>query len=178
MKSATRIALAAALSITSITLAHASRADDEHRQVVALADVGAVRGPAVDVPLESYAGRYVAEDGRVFQITVGDEAVTLETTESSGLMLLTLRAVDSATFESADGAVRVTFSLAADGDVSGASITGAGTREAVATTREPLRGVVTILDSVDEAAAAGVLRRGVVTIYDVTDFATGGVAAN
>ena len=60
--------------------------------------------------------------------------------------------------------------------MSGASIVRAS-EQAVATTREALRGIVTILDSSEEIAAAG-LRRGVVTIIDVVnDLATSAVAS-
>jgi hypothetical protein len=89
-----------------------------------------------------------------------------------------LYALDATTFESLDGVTRVTFALAADGTVSGASVSRSAGHESIATSREPLRGVVTIVDSADEAAGAGMLRRGVVTIYDVVDLATSGVAAN
>jgi len=175
MKSASRIAVAVALSFTS--LAQAQAADANTRQVVALADTSAVRGSAVDVPLESYAGRYVAEDGRVFSITIGDEVLTLEAPEGAGPGIATLYALDATRFETLDGATRVTFTLDADGTVSGASLSGAA-HDSIATSREPLRGVVSIVDSVDEAAKAGFLRHGVVTIYDVVDLATGGIAAN
>ena len=176
MRSATRIAVAVALSFAS--LAQAQAADAEQRRVVALADTGAVRWSAADVPLESFAGRYVAEDGRVFSITIGDDVLTLEAPEGSAVGIATLYAVDATTFASLDGATRVTFALNADGTVSGASLSGSAVNESIATSREPLRGVVTIVDSVDEAATAGLLRRGVVTIYDVVDLATSGVAAN
>ena len=136
MTSAIRIAVAAALSFTSITLAHAQSADVEKRQVVALADTGAVQWSAVEETPDRYAGRYVTADGHAFAITVAD-----------------------------------------DGEVSGASIVRA-TEQAVATTREALRGIVTILDSSEEIATAG-LRRGIVTIIDVVnDVATSAVAPN
>jgi len=178
MKSATRIAVAAALSVAALTLAQAQAADADARQVVALADTGAVRGSTAEVPLESYAGRYVAEDGQVFSITIGDETLTFEAPEGSAASIATLYALDATTFESLDGVTRVTFAPAADGTVSGASVSRSAGHESIATSREPLRGVVTIVDSADEAAGAGMPRRGVVTIYDVVDLATSGVAAN
>lgn len=175
MKSVTRIAAAAALSIASITLAQAKDADADARQVVALADTRAVSGSIADVPLESYAGRYVAADGRTFSITVDDDGLVLESLESSGISLLTLHAVDGRNFAAIAAGVRVTFSFDANGEVSGASVYRADALQAVATTRTPLRGVVTIIDSVDEAA--GHLRHGIVTIIDVPSVAEGGVAA-
>ncbi len=174
MKSAARIAAVAALTFASLTLAQAQAADAEKRQVVALADTSVVHWPAADVALDAYAGRYVAEDGRAFTITVDDEGLALEASQGSGFVLTTLRAVDAASFESADGAIRVSFQLAADGQVSGASISGLDAREAAATTRTPLRGIVTIFDSVEDAAEAGFMRRGVVTIHDVM---TSGITA-
>jgi hypothetical protein len=178
MKSATRIAVAAALSFTSLTLVQAQATDAEKRQVVALADAGAVRWSAAEASLDAYAGRYVAEDGRAFSITIDDDCLTLETPRSSGFALVTLRALDATNFASDDGAIRVTFAFTADGEVSGASISGTDARAAVATTREPLRGVVTILDSIEDAAPAGFMRRGIVTIYDILDdVASSGVAA-
>ena len=178
MTSAIRIAVAAALSFTSITLAHAQSADVEKRQVVALADTSAVRWSAVDETPDRYAGRYVTADGESFSITVADDdALTLEAPESWGPSLLTLHAVGPLSF-AADGTdVHVTFAFADDGEVSGASIARA-TEQAVATTREALRGIVTILDSSEEIATAG-LRRGIVTIIDVVnDVATSAVASN
>jgi hypothetical protein len=177
MKSASRIAVAVALSFSSLTLVQAQAADADARQVVALADAGAVRWSAVDVPLESYAGRYVAEDGHLFSITIGDDALTFEAREGSVVHITTLRALDATRFESLDGATRVTFTFDADGTVSGASVSSFG-RDSIATAREPLRGVVTIVDPNDEAATDGLLRRGVVTIYDVVDLVASGVAAN
>jgi hypothetical protein len=176
MTSAIRIAVAAALSFTSITLAHAQSADVEKRQVVALADTGAVRWSDVDETTDGFAGRYVAADGKTFSITAADDELTLEAPEGWGPSLLTLHAVSPLSF-AADGAdVQVTFAFAGDGEVSGASIVGAS-EQAVATTREALRGIVTILDSSEEIATAG-LRRGVVTIIDVVnDFATSAVAS-
>jgi hypothetical protein len=177
MTSAIRIAVAAALSFTSITLAHAQSADVEKRQVVALADTSAARWSAVDETPDRFAGRYVAADGEAFRITVADEELTLEAPEGWGPTLLTLRAVGPLSF-AADGAdIHVTFAFADDGEVSGASIARA-TEQAVATTREALRGIVTILDSSEEIAAAG-LRRGIVTIIDVVDdVATSAVGPN
>jgi hypothetical protein len=178
MTSAIRIAVAAALSFTSITLAHAQSADAEKRQVVALADTGAVRWSDVEESTDGFAGRYVAADGKTFSITVGDDELTLEAPEGWGPSLLTLHAVGPLRF-AADGAdiqVTFTFAFAGDGEVSGASIVRAS-EQAVATTREALRGIVTILDSSEEIATAG-LRRGVVTIIDVVnDFATSAVAS-
>jgi hypothetical protein len=177
MTSAIRIAVAAALSFTSITLAHAQSADVEERQVVALADTSAVRWSAVDETPDRYAGRYVTADGQSFRITVADDELTLEAPESWGPSLLTLHAVGPLSF-AADGAdVHVTFAFAGDGEVNGASIVRA-TEQAVATTREALRGIVTILDSSEQIATAG-LRRGIVTIIDVVnDVATSAVAPN
>jgi hypothetical protein len=176
MTSAIRIAVAAALSFTSITVAHAQSADVEKRQVVALADTGAVRLPDVDETPDRFAGRYVAADGEAFRITVADDELTLEAPESWGSSLLVLHAVGPLSF-AADGAdVQVTFAFAGDGEVSGASIVHA-TEQAVATTREALRGIVTILDSSEQIATAG-LRRGIVTIVDVVnDLATSAVAS-
>lgn len=177
MKSASRIAVAAALSFASLTFAQAHVADADERQVVALADAAAVRSAPSDVSLESYAGRYVAEDGRGFIITIGDEALTLEAPEGWTVVpIATLYARDATTFESQDGATRVTFSLDADGTVSGASVYGSAGHEPVPTTREPLRGIVTIVDSLDEASAG--LRRGIVTIIDVVEVAGRVAAAN
>jgi hypothetical protein len=177
MRSAIRIAVAAALSFTSITLAHAQSADVEKRQVVALADTGAVRSSAVDETSDRFAGRYVAEDGEMFLITVADDGLTLEAPATWELAVLTLRALGAHSFAAADGNVLVTFAFADDGEVSGASISRAS-EQASATTREALRGIVTILDSSKEIATAG-LRRGVVTIIDVVnDLATGAVAAS
>jgi hypothetical protein len=180
MKSAARIAAVAALTFASLTLAQAQAADAEKREVVALADASAAHGTAAQVSLDAYAGRYAAKDGRAFTITVDDDGLTLETPRSSGFVLVTLRALDAATFESADGAIRVSFDFAADGEVSGASIAELDARETVATTREPLRGIVTIIDPIEDAAAAGLLRRGVVTIEDVAGevAAIGVTAAN
>jgi len=176
MRSATRIAVATALSFTSITLAHAQSADVEKRQVVALADTSAVRWSAVDETPDRFAGRYVAPDGEAFSITIADDELTLEAPESWGPSLLTLHAFDTQTFAAADGDVRVTFAFADDGEVKGASIARAS-EQAIATTREALRGIVTILDSSEEIATAG-LRRGVVTIIDVvSDIATSAVAS-
>jgi hypothetical protein len=176
MRSAIRIAVATALSFTSITLAHAQSADVEKRQVVALADTSAVRWSAVDETPDRYAGRYVTADGQTFSITVGDDALTFEAPGSWGLSVLTLHALGAQNFMAADGDVSVTFAFAGDGEVSGASIVRAS-EEAIATTREALRGIVTILDSSEEIAAAG-LRRGVVTIIDVVnDVATSAVAS-
>jgi len=176
MKSATRIAVAAALSIASITLAQAQETGAEKRQVVALADTGAVHWSA-DVPLDSYAGRYVAADGQTLSITIDDDGLTLESPESWGLPALTLRAVDGRGFAAVGVDFRITFAFDANGDVSGASVYRADAHEAVATTRTPLRGIVTIIDPSDEAATAGLLRHGVVTIVDVPDVAASGVAA-
>ncbi len=177
MTSAIRIAVAAALSFTSITLAHAQSADVEKRQVVALADTGAVRWSDVDETTDRFAGRYVAADGETFSITVADDELTLEAPESWGSSVLTLRALGAQSFATDDADVRVTFTLAGDGEVSGGSIVRASER-AVATTREALRGVVTILDSSEQTATAG-LRRGVVTIVDVVnDLATSIVASS
>jgi hypothetical protein len=176
MSSAIRIAVAAALSFTSITLAHAQSADVEERQVVALADTGAVRWSGVDETPDRYAGRYVTADGQTFAITVADDTLTLEAPESWGDALLTLRALGAQSFAAADGDVQLTFMFGADGEVSGASIVRAS-EQAVATTREALRGIVTILDSSEEIATAE-LRRGVVTIIDVVnDLATSAVAS-
>jgi hypothetical protein len=176
MRSAIRIAVAAALSFTSITLAHAQTADVEKRQVVALADTGAVRASAVDQTPDRYAGRYVTADGHTFTITIGDDELTLEAPESWGSSLLTLHALGAQTFADSDGDIRVTFAFAGDGEVSGASIVRAS-EQAIATTREALRGIVTILDSSEEIATAG-LRRGVVTIIDVvSDYAASVVAS-
>ena len=176
MTSAIRIAVAAALSFTSISLAHAQSADVEKRQVVALADTIAARWSAVDEAPDRYAGRYVTADGQTFSITVGDDELTLEAPESWGPPLLTLHAVGPLSFAADDADVRVTFAFASDGEVSGASIARAS-EQAVATTREALRGIVTILDSSEQIAAAG-LRRGVVTIIDVVnDLATSAVAS-
>jgi hypothetical protein len=176
MRSAIRIAVAAALSFTSITLAHAQSADVEKRQVVALADTSAVRASAVDETPDRYAGRYVTADGQTFAITVGDDSLTLESPEGWGPSVLTLHALGPQLFTDADGDIRVTFAFAGDGEVSGASIVRAS-EQAVATTREALRGIVTILDSSEEIATAG-LRRGVVTIIDVvSDYAMSAVAS-
>jgi hypothetical protein len=176
MTSAIRIAVAAALSFTSITLAHAQSADVEKRQVVALADTSAARWSAVDETPDRYAGRYATADGQSFSITVADDELTLEAPESWSPSLLTLHAVGPLSFV-ADGAdVHVTFVFAGDGEVIGASIVHAS-EQAVATTRQALRGIVTILDSSEEIATAG-LRRGVVTIIDVVnDLATSAVAS-
>ena len=180
MKSATRIAVAAALSIASITLAQAHETDAE-RQVVALADTSAVRCSAADVSLDSYAGRYVAADGQTLSITIDDEGLLLESPEGWGLPALTLRTVDGRSFAAVGADIRMTFAFDANGEVSGASVyrTAANedANEAVATTRTPLRGIVTIIDSVEEAAIAGLLRHGIVTIIDVLNVAEGGVAA-
>ena len=176
MTSAIRIAVAAALSFTSITVAHAQSADVEKRQVVALADTGAVRLPDVDETPDRFAGRYVAADGEAFRITVADDELTLEAPESWGPSLLVLHAVGPLSFAAEDADVQVTFAFAGDGEVSGASIVRAS-EQAVATTREALRGIVTILDSSEQIATAG-LRRGVVTIIDVVnDLATSAVAS-
>ena len=176
MRSATRIAVAAALSFTSITLAHAQSADVEKRQVVALADTSAVRWSAVEETNDRYAGRYVTADGQAFSITVGDDELTLEVPESWGSSVLTLYAIGAQSFAAADGDVHVTFTFGGDGEVSGASIVRTS-EKAIATTREALRGIVTILDSSEEIATAG-LRRGVVTIIDVvSDLATTAVAS-
>ena len=176
MRSAIRIAVAAAVSFTSITLAHAQSAHVEKRQVVALADTSAVRWSAVDETPDRFAGRYVAADGEAFSITIAEDELTLEAPESWGPSLLTLRAFDAQTFAAADGDVRVTFAFDDDGGVSGASIVRVS-QQAIATTREALRGIVTVLDSSEEIAAAG-LRRGVVTIIDVvSDIATSAVAS-
>jgi hypothetical protein len=177
MRSAIRIAVAAALSVTSATLAHAQSADVEKPQVVALADTGAVRGSAVDETPDRFAGRYVTADGDSFSITIADDELTLETPEGWSPSLFTLHALDARTFATADADVRVTFAFAGDGEVSGASVFRASER-AVATTHEALRGIVTILDSTDEIATAG-LRRGVVTIVDVVNnLATSAVASS
>jgi hypothetical protein len=176
MTSASRIAVAAALSFTSITLAHAQSADVEKRQLVALADTGAARWSDVDETADRFVGHYVAADGETFSITAADDELTLEAPESWGSSLLTLRAVGAQSFATDDADVRVTFAFAGDGEVSGAAIVHAS-EQAVATTREALRGIVTILDSSEEIATAG-LRRGVVTIIDVvTDLATSAVAS-
>jgi hypothetical protein len=176
MRSAIRIAVAAALSFTSITLAHAQSADVEKRQVVALADTSAVRASVVDETPDRYAGRYVTADGQTFSITVGDDGLTLEVPDSWGLSLVTLRALGAQSFTTSDGDVNVTFAFADDGEVSGASIVRAS-EQAIATTRRALRGIVTILDSSEQIATAG-LRRGVVTIIDVVnDLATTAVAS-
>ncbi len=175
MTSAIRIAVAAALSLTSITLAHG--ADVEQRQVVALADTSAVRWSGVDEITDRYAGRYVTADGQSFAITVTDDALTFEEPESWGNAILTLHALGAQTFATDDADVRVTFSLADDGEVRGASIV-RGSEQALAATREALRGIVTILDTSEQIATAG-LRRGVVTIVDVVnDVATSVVASN
>lgn len=178
MRSATRIAVATALSIASITLAQAQDTGAEVRQVVALADTSAVRWSAADVPLDSYAGRYVAADGHVLSITIGDGTLTLEAPESWGLPLLTLRAVDARNFIAVGADVHMTFNFDVDGEVSGASVYGCIGHDAVATTRAPLRGVVTIIDSNDDTVLAALPRRGIVTIVDVPDVATNGIAAN
>jgi hypothetical protein len=176
MRSATRIAVATALSIASITLAQAQDTGAETRQVVALADASAVRGPAADVPLDSYAGRYVTADGHVLSITIGDDALTLEAPESWGLPVLTLRAEDARNFVAVGADVRVTFTFDAGGEVSAANVYRSAANEAVATTRAPLRGIVTIIDSHEDAVTAA-LPRGVVTIIDVPDVATTVVAS-
>jgi hypothetical protein len=152
MYSAIRIAVAAALSFTSLTLAHAQSADVEKRQVVALADTGAVRWSA-DVNLDPYAGRYVAEDGQTFSIMIEDEELTLESPATWGLPALTLHALDAQSFAAAAGELRVTFAFAADGAVSGASLY-RDTERAVVTSRIALRGIVTILDVSDVLAAS------------------------
>jgi len=176
MTSAIRIAVAAALSFTSITLAHAQSADVEKRQVVALADTSAVRWSDVDETPDRFAGRYVAADGEAFRITVADDELTLEAPESWGPSLLMLHVVGPLSFAAEDADVQVMFAFAGDGEVSGASIVRAS-EQAVATTREALRGIVTILDSSEQIATAG-LRRGVVTIIDVVnDLATSAVAS-
>ena len=176
MTSAIRIAVAAALSFTSVTLAHAQSADVDKRQVVALADTSAVRWSAVDETSDQYAGRYVTADGQTFAITVGDDGLTLEVPESWGRSLFSLHSLGTRTFAAADGDVNVTFAFGADGEVIGASIARAS-EQAIATTREALRGIVTILDSSEQIATAG-LRRGVVTIIDVVnDFATSPIAS-
>src|SRR5262249_19209072 len=146
MRSAIRIAVAAALSFTSITLAHAQSADVEKRQVVALADTSAVRWSAVDETPDRYAGRYLTADGQAFSITVGDEALTLEAPASWGHSMLTLHALGAQSFAADNGDVRVTFAFADSGEVIGASIVRAS-EQAIATTRQALRGIVTILDS-------------------------------
>ena len=177
MKSANRVAVAAALSFTSITLAQVASADANERQVVALADTGAVRWSVADVPLDSFAGRYIAEDGQEFSITIGDDNLTFEAPESWGLPVMTLSAQDGQSFASIDGSVRMTFAFTADGEVSGALVYRSVDPQAVATSRVPRRGIVTIFDSFDDAATARPLRRGVVTIYDVAeDVATSGIA--
>src|SRR5215468_2825202 len=89
MTSAIRIAVAAALSFTSITLAHAQSADVEKRQVVALADTSAVHWSDVAEITDRFAGRYVAADGEAFSITLADDELTLEAPESWGPSLLT-----------------------------------------------------------------------------------------
>ena len=176
MRSAIRIAVAAALSLTSIALAHAQSADVEKRQVVALADTSAVHWSAVDETPDRYAGRYVTADGHAFAITVADDGLTLEAPEGWGFSMVTLHALGAQTFAAADGDVNVTFAFADSGEVIGASIVRAS-EQAVATTREALRGIVTILDSSEQIATAG-LRRGVVTIVDVVnDLATSPIAA-
>jgi hypothetical protein len=177
MRSAIHIAVAAALSLTSITLAHAQSADVEKRQVVALADTGAVQWSAVEETPDRYAGRYVTADGHAFAITVADDdGLTLEAPEGWGLSMVTLHALGVRSFTTDDGDVSVTFAFADNGEVSGASIVRAS-EQAVATTREALRGIVTILDTSEEIATAG-LRRGVVTIIDVVnDLASSAVAS-
>jgi len=177
MRPATRIAVATALSIASITLAQAQDTGADKRPVVALADTSAVRWSTADVPLDSYAGRYVAADGETLSITIDDDSLTLEAPVDWGFTMLTLRAVDACTFAAIGADVRMTFTLEANGVVSGASVYRADAHEVVATTRAPLRGIVTIIDSADEAATASVLRRGIVTIVDVPDVATTGVAS-
>src|SRR3954471_3556621 len=167
MTSAIRIAVAATLSFTSIALAHAQSADVEKRQVVALADTGAVRWSDVDETTDRFAGRYLTADGEAFRITVGDDELTLESPTNWGSSLLTLHALGAQSFATDDADVHVTFAFAGDGNVSGASIFRAS-EQAVATTREALRGIVTILDSSEEIATAE-LRRGVVTIIDVVN---------
>jgi hypothetical protein len=176
MTSAIRIAVAAALSFTSITLAHAQSADVEKRQVVALADTSAAHWSAVDETPDRYAGRYVTADGQTFAITVDDDTLTLEAPKSWGSSMVTLRALGARSFAAADGDVSVTFAFADNGEVIGASIVRAS-EQAIATTRQALRGIVTILDSSEDVATAG-LRRGVVTIIDVvSDLASGAVAS-
>jgi hypothetical protein len=119
----------------------------------------------------------VTADGETFLITVADDELTLEAPEGWGSSVLTLRALGAQSFATDDAGVHVTFAFAGDGEVSGASIVCAS-EQAVATTREALRGIVTILDSSEEIATAG-LRRGVVTIVDVVnDLATSAVASN
>ena len=177
MTSAIRIAVAAALSFSSITLAsHAQSADVEKRQVVALADTSFARESQIDESPERFAGRYVTADGRSFVITVTDDGLTLEPPEGWGAALLTLRALGAQSFSSDDADVHVTFAFGRDGEVSGASIARAS--EDVATTREALRGIVTVLDSSEQIATAG-LRRGIVTIVDVVnDLATNALASS
>src|SRR5262249_53732320 len=99
----------------------------------------------------------------------------LEAPESWGLPMLTLRAVDACTFVAVGADVQVMFTFDADGEVSGASVYRSVARDAVATTRAPLRGIVTIIDPNDGEIVA-LPRRGVVTIVDVPDVATSGVA--
>ena len=105
-----------------------------------------------------------------------DDGLTLEAPEGSGESIVTLRALGDASFAAASGDVNVTFAFADSGEVIGASIARAS-EQAVATAREALHGIVTIFDSSEEIATAG-LRRGVVTIIDaVNDFATSSIAS-
>src|SRR5262249_37547849 len=124
-----------------------------------------------------YAGRYVTADGHVLSITIGDGALTLEAPESWGLPPLTLRAENARNFSAVGVDVQMTFIFDVDGEVSGASVYGSVARDPVATTRAPLRGIVTIIDAQDDAVLAALPRRGIVTIVDVPDAATASVAS-
>ena len=142
MNFVTGIAAVAALSIASTAFVQSPRA--EERQVIALADTAAARIAPADVSLESYAGCYAFDD-EAFVITQDEEHLTLEAPETWGLSSLTLRALDTESFVTLDGAVRVEFVRDASGSVVGAALFRGESQTALGR-RTTLRGIVMIYD--------------------------------
>jgi hypothetical protein len=170
MNFVTGIAAVAALSIASTAFAEGPRADE--RLVIALADAPAVRNAPTS--LDGYVGCYASDD-EAFMITRDEDHLTLEAPESWGFGPLTLRALDTDTFVTREGAVRVRFARDARGSVVGAALF-RGESQTVAGERSPSRGIVTIEDPASSTLA---FPHAIVTIYDLptTPNSVGPVAA-
>jgi hypothetical protein len=159
MNFVTGIAAVAALSIAS-AFAESPRTDE--RQVIALADAPAAHIATADVSLDGYAGCYALDDD-AFVITRDEDHLTLEAPESWGLDSLILRALDTETFVTLDGTVRVEFVRDPHGSVVGAALFHGGSRT-VTGARSTSRGIVTLEDPASPTFA---FPRTIVTIYDV-----------
>ena len=163
MKFASRAAvgLVAALSFTVAIAEDAVPANTEVRYVIARADGAGVSTPLpiAESTLDAYAGRYDAANGAAFVYRDGD-SLTIELPQFGGVPMR-LTAAETRDAFTAEGSVRVVFESDASGRIVGLALYGSSDEVIVASKAPLRRGIVTVHDLSD-------LRRGIVTIHDLT----------